>query len=118
MKRRQWIQVGLLCLALTVDPAHVKRVIDGDTFVLWAVNVGGEERVRVLGVDTPERGKPGYTEATSYTRAWLAQGPSELVACKKDSFGRLLGAVTRDGDSLAGKLIQQGLAHAYEGGTK
>lgn len=98
-----------LCLSLTIHPEHVKRVIDGDTFVLYHVGIGGEEHVRVLGVDTPERGEPGYHEATAFTRDWLARGPFMLIACQRDKYGRLLGAVTRHGESFEEELRNAGL---------
>lgn len=101
----------LLCLSFILQPGHVKRVVDGDTFVLFSVGVNGQEFVRILGIDTPERGQPLAAEATAFTKAWLAKGPSELVACKRDDFGRLLGGVTRGAESLSGALAEHGLAN-------
>ena len=41
----------------------VLRVIDGDTFVTT-----GSQRVRLFGIDTPERGEECYREATTRLR--------------------------------------------------
>ena len=38
--------------------ADVIRVIDGDTVV-----ISGDERVRLIGIDTPENGQCGFDEA-------------------------------------------------------
>ena len=100
----------VLCLTMSLLPGHVKRTIDGDTFVLFHVGVPNEERVRVLGVNSPEKNKPNYFEAMAFTSTWLSQGPSELTTCKRDSFGRLLGTVTRGTESLGQRLIDTGLA--------
>ena len=100
----------LLCLTMIVLPEHVKRTIDGDTFILFQVGVPNEERVRILGVNSPEKNKPNFLEAMAFTKTWLAQGPSELTACKRDSFGRLLGTLTRGTDDLGKRLIEAGLA--------
>lgn len=100
----------LLCLTMTLLPGHVKRTIDGDTFIIFSFGVPNEERVRLLGVNSPEKHKPNYFEAMAFTSTWLAQGPSELTACKRDSFGRLLGTVTRGTDDLGKQLIAAGLA--------
>lgn len=116
--RSRWVQVGLVCVAMQVTPGHVSRVLDGDTFALYHVGTPPEERVRILGVNTPERGQPGAAEATAFTKDWLARGPFDLTACKRDSFGRLLGSVTRNGESVAGELIDRGLGKPYEGGVK
>ena len=101
----------LLCLALSLTPEHIKRVVDGDTFILFHVGVPNEERVRLLGVDTPERGEPGYAEATAFTSQWLKAGSATLTACKRDSFGRLLATVERDGHTVAADLIAAGHGH-------
>lgn len=107
-------RAGPACLTLSVEPAHVKKVIDGDTLVLYHLGVPTEERVRVLGIDTPERGQPGYREAAQFTANWLNVGPFDLVACKRDSFGRLLADLSRDGVSLGDELVKVGLAVPWE----
>ena len=48
--------VGMICTA------PVERIVDGDTF---KARFGGElHSVRVVGIDTPERGERGFQEAT------------------------------------------------------
>jgi micrococcal nuclease len=47
--------------------ARVTRVIDGDTIEV-IVN-GVTERVRLIGIDTPERGQAGFNAATAFTRS-------------------------------------------------
>ncbi len=99
----------LLCLTIGLTPDHVKRVIDGDTFVVFAFDVPAEERVRVLDVDTPERHEPGFYAAATFTLDWLNRGPFSLTTCAKDSFGRRLATVTRNESSLAQSLKEAGL---------
>lgn len=94
------------CLTLELTPGYVKRTIDGDTFILYSIATPPEERVRVLGVDTPEKGSgPVADSATAFTIRWLADGPFTLTACKRDSFGRLLAIVSRAGRTLADTLV-------------
>ena len=100
----------LLCLTMLVLPGHVKRILDGDTFALYSVGVINEERVRLLGVDTPEKHQPNYFQSMAFTKTWLGHGTSTLTACKRDSFGRLLGTVTRGTEDLGKQLIAAGLA--------
>ncbi len=81
--------------------AHVLRVIDGDTFSadfdvgfgLWLREVKGKpNRVRILGLNTPERGEPRYLEAAELLTAIL--GPRVWVtSIRLDSFGRSLANV-------------------------
>lgn len=76
----------------------VVRVVDGDT-VIVGIDVGfyltTVQHVRLLGVDTPERGQTGYRECTEFTRAWLQKHPDTMIhTIKTDAFGRWLGRIT------------------------
>jgi len=89
--------------------------IDGDTFdasfPIWHT-LTSFERVRVLGVNTPERKGATKTEATiakGFTQDWLNRGPFLVETCKRDSFGRVLGKVFRGDSVLADELIKNGL---------
>lgn len=103
----------LICLALLLVPGHVKAVMDGDSFKVYSIGIPAEERIRLLGIDAPERGRPQFAESRAFTAHWLSLGPFTLTTCKRDSFGRLLGTVTRDGHDLGGALISAGLAVGY-----
>lgn len=102
----------------------MKRVIDGDSVEIIAdlgFGVAATVSVRLLGVDTPERGKEGYAEATEFTRTWLANAEGLRFECSgKDKYGgRWLGTL-RDGmgESLTDSLIAAGMGVAYSGGKK
>ena len=49
------------------ERAIVIRVIDGDT-----VELENEERVRLLGIDTPERGQMLFDEATDFLKEMIS----------------------------------------------
>jgi micrococcal nuclease len=98
--------------------ARVVRVVDGDTIV---ASVGGrEERVRYIGMDTPEDVKPG-TPVQCYSRRAAAEN-RRLVAGRRvrlvpdaearDRYGRLLAYVYRAGDGLFvnAELVRLGYA--------
>jgi micrococcal nuclease len=92
-----------------VRPANgtVVRVIDGDTV---DIDFGGtKERVRLIGIDTPETKKPNTPiecfgpEASEYTHALLPEGTRVAVsrdAEARDDYGRLLVYVYRSADGL------------------
>ncbi len=92
--------------------AVATQVIDGDTI---DVRIDGRTvRVRYIGVDTPERGEPCYTEATNYNRS-LVQGKTlTLVSDTSDygPYGRLLRYVYADGVFVNLALVQAGYAEA------
>ncbi len=113
---------ALLCATLALDPSWVLRVKDGDTFVIRNAGITNSEDVRVchlvdgqkaLCVNTPETGTEGAAEAKTFTEAWLHAGDFVLTACKRDSFGRLLGMVTRGEENLGTALLDQGHATIY-----
>ena len=64
------------------------RVIDGDTIVTSA-----GDTVRLAGIDTPERGQCGYSEATANLRRALADNTLTLTKAgltDRDKYGRLI----------------------------
>jgi Micrococcal nuclease (thermonuclease) homologs len=73
--------------SLSVATATVAYVVDGDTVEL----VGGE-RVRLLGIDTPEYGECYFTESTTFVRHWLAGATVRLEpdVTNRDDYDRLL----------------------------
>jgi micrococcal nuclease len=109
---------GKLVGATRSDPARVVRVVDGDTVV---VRTGGhEERVRYIGVDTPESVKPGtpvqcFAKAASAANKRLVEGQEvRLVhdAEARDRYGRTLAYVYRKSDGLFvnAELVRRGYA--------
>ncbi len=94
--------------ALPAGPALVARVLDGDTVVLES-----GERVRYLGINTPEAGEPFAAAATARNAA-LVKGRTvtlETDAEVRDQHGRLLAFVSVGGTSVSATLIREGLAH-------
>lgn len=93
--------------------ATVLRIVDGDTFAadfdlgwgIWLHEIPTvrPNRVRILGLNTPERGQPRYLEAAGLLSTALG-GPGVLVwidSQRLDSFGRTLADVTTlNGDDV------------------
>ena len=114
------------CSADALDPGapsggadrggRVERIVDGDTLV-----VGGE-KVRLIGVDTPETRKPGTPvecfgrAATAYvTRLALGRRVRLVLdAEERDRYGRLLAYVFLRGDGrfVNAALVRDGYALA------
>lgn len=100
------------------DGARVVRVVDGDTVVVRMH--GRDERVRYIGVDTPESVKPGtpvqcFAKAASAANRRLVQGEEvRLVhdAEARDRYGRMLAYVYRSSDGLFvnAELVRRGYA--------
>ena len=115
----------------------VDKVVDGDTIDV-SIDLGFDlikkERVRVAGVDTPEKRTRDLEEKALGLDAtyWMQKnlqdtldGDEELTIRTElvggmGKYGRLLGwlYVGDDDVSLNEKMIQEGYAWEYDGGTK
>ena len=114
---------------------NILRVVDGDTvdvdidlgFGMWL----RKERVRVMGIDTPESrtsdkmekvfGLAAKERLTSLlgAEAILHTQVSKKGEDMKGKFGRVLGNfVSLNGEKCAAVLIREGHAVAYQGGSK
>ncbi len=94
-----------------VERAEVERVIDGDTIVLKS-----DERVRLIGIDTPEKGEKCFEEAKNRLQQ-LVLGKSVLLGkgvSERDVYGRLVRFVYADGLFVNLALIEEGFALAFE----
>ncbi len=99
--------------------ATVERVVDGDTIV---VDLDGRsERVRLIGIDTPESVDPGRPvecfgkEASAFTASLLPEGTAVRLVRDveaRDRYDRLLAYVYRQPDGLFvnAELARQGYA--------
>ncbi|MGA9276732.1 thermonuclease family protein [Ilumatobacter sp.] len=99
--------------------AAVDDVVDGDT--VDVIIDGREERVRLIGIDTPETKKPNSPiecfgpEASSFTEQLLPVGTElyiERDIVGRDDYGRLLGYLYRADDGLFvnDEIVRKGFA--------
>ena len=116
---------------------EINRVVDGDTIDV-TIDLGFDlykkERVRVAGIDTPEKRTRDLEEkelgldATNYLKEKLEDtiaGDEELTIRTElkggmGKYGRLLGwlYIGEDSISINETMINEGYAWAYDGGTK
>ena len=117
---------SLIVTPLTISytyRATVVRWVDGDT-VWLTIDLGfrmtSTTDFRLYGINTPERGQLGYTEATARANALAPLGSGVLVTTYKapDKYGRWLAEIFASGIDVNQTLITEGLAVAYFGGTK
>lgn len=97
-------------------------VIDGDTFRL------GDRSIRITGIDAPEQASPRCPaeaalarRATDRLLALLNQGTFDMIAHRlqrQDRHGRDLMIIERNGQSIGGQLVSEGLAHRYIGAKR
>ena len=109
----------------------VDRVVDGDTIDIiidLGFDLTKKERVRLAGIDTPEKRtkdprekEMGY-QATEFLEMHLMEAKKLTVRTEKDGkFGRMLGWLYKSDEdtmSINQIMIDKGYAWAYDGGTK
>ncbi|GGC48563.1 endonuclease [Parapedobacter defluvii] len=87
----------------------VVRVADGDTFTLLIGK--NQQRIRLYGIDCPERGQPYNRVATAFTKELLSSGPVKVREMDIDRYGRVVGIVyIADTINLNERLLEAGLA--------
>ena len=123
-----------------IEPTYLYRcvatnVVDGDTLdvvIDLGFHMSAAMRVRLYGIDTPERGQPGHEEARDFVRVFVGLSPSVIPSApfpllietykSADKYGRWLGRVSRRDVDMPTEvndlLVTAGLAVPYFGGKK
>jgi micrococcal nuclease len=91
------------------EPKMVTKIIDGDTIV-----VQGGETIRLLGMDTDEKGYPCFTPAKKRIEELVLNKEVYLEMDKEDQdlYGRSLRYVWLGDDNIDLRLVREGLAVA------
>ncbi len=89
------------------EQARVSHIVDGDT-----CDLSTGERKRLIGIDTPERGRLFYKEATQHLAELILDKDVILIkdVSETDRYGRLLRHVYVGGEWINKKMIEDGYA--------
>jgi endonuclease YncB( thermonuclease family) len=119
-----FFQVAAVCAEFKcLEKGTVTWIVDGDTIIVKLYNKS--EKVRLLGIDTPEFHKKGgkndyYAyEAFLYTKKQLKGKTVCLVKDppnSRDKYGRLLRYVYVNGKLFNAELVREGYAEIYHKG--
>lgn len=91
-------------------------VLDGDTIRL------GDERVRLFGIDAPEKSQPCSIQSRTVrcgelaTVALRSLAEGKTANCEpqsRDRYGRTIAICTVDGEDIGASMVRQGMAVAY-----
>jgi micrococcal nuclease len=102
----------------------VHKVVDGDTIdadIDLGFDISLTKRIRLAGVDTPESRTTDAKEKALglEVKEWLKK---KLVKTElpdsTEKYGRILGRLFADGVCLNDRMIAEGYAWEYDGGTK
>ncbi len=114
------LRVILLCLVVlftTLPDAFsftgkVVSVLDGDT--IEVLHDGKAERIRLNGIDCPEKRQPFGQKAKQFTSAMVFGKHVTVEPLRKDRHGRTVGdVIVSDGSTVSRELLKAGLAWWY-----
>jgi len=91
--------------------AKVVSVSDGDTITV--LHFGHQEKIRLYGIDCPEKAQDYGQKAKDLTGALIAGRTVDVETKTVDRYGRTVGLVTVDGQSLNELIVQNGYAWVY-----
>ena len=103
---------GTVC----ADTLHgvVIVVIDDDTVLFkpdhYAPGSRAFLKVRLADIDAPETGQPYAEAATEALKEWVLKRRAQLETVATDAYGRKVGRLTVDAQSVNAELVRRGLA--------
>jgi endonuclease YncB( thermonuclease family) len=92
---------------------RVVRVADGDTVTILDRR-NTQHKVRLYGIDSPERDQPYGKAAKNALVGLIDNRPVEVVVITKDSYGRTVGTLYRDGVNINEAMVAAGYAWWYQ----
>ncbi len=91
----------------------VTQVRDGDTVWVQPLHGGEVQKVRLLGLDAPEICQPWGLQSRDALHAVLHAHVVEVQGQYRDSYGRLLAHLSRQGRDVGAWMVANGHAWSY-----
>lgn len=112
------IELVLFCLLLAIISSFLGsctykdkcvKVLDGDTLIMQ-----DRTKVRLTGIDAPERNQEGGQEAKQYLSSLVLNKTITLIKVDKDKYGRQVCKVYCNGSYINELMVISGRAWAYK----
>lgn len=110
----------MLCFVVGMGLAHAEtltgkagEVFDGDTFVLELENDRDSPRIRAWGIDAPESSQPYGEQSGQALRRALGADELRVDVVDRDQYGRLVGRVWVNDQSVNYWMVKAGHAWVY-----
>ena len=111
--KRLWVLLVLaLCGGAQAMSGVVTHVSDGDT--LWVRPEGGRPvKVRLQGIDAPERCQPWGTQAQAALASRVLHRQVQVRTRAHDDYHRAIGTLELNGEDIAAWMVREGHAWSY-----
>jgi micrococcal nuclease len=115
---RLWLLLFSLLIAFgsfaTVITGKVVGLADGDSFTLLLKD-NSTIRIRLHGIDTPEKGQPFGNNAKQFTSSLIFNKQVKVTQTDTDRYGRIVGIVTNPDNIIVNEaLLKAGMAWHYK----
>lgn len=91
---------------------RVVRIVDGDTLILLDAS-NTQTKVRLAGIDCPERGQPWGTRAKQALSNYVFDQQVTVVWTKLDRYGRTVGKIINSQQDVNLALVRDGMCWWY-----
>jgi endonuclease YncB( thermonuclease family) len=89
--------------------ARIGKDVGFNTFITWDV------KLRFNKINCPEKNTLGHNEAFSFVKEWFSNPGEVIVETAKDqTFDRWIATITRNGESISDRLLEEGLAQVWK----
>ena len=112
--KRLLIALVLILWPLTAHAwmAKVVSVTDGDTIKVYNAEKG-QIKIRLYGIDSPEKGQPYGQAAGKYLASLIAGAIVDIESVTTDRYGRTVGIVTDNEKNINQEMVRAGYAWVY-----
>jgi endonuclease YncB( thermonuclease family) len=93
---------------------EVVGITDGDTITVLNSKTLKDVKIRLYGIDTPERGQAFGKKAKQFTSSMVFGKVVEVTVMATDRYGRTVALVSVDKQLLNKELVKAGLAWVYD----
>ena len=106
--------IVFLCCPLTAHAwmAKVVSVTDGDTIKVFNVKYG-QVKIRLYGIDTPEKGQPYGKAAGKHLASLIAGATVDIESVTTDRYGRTVAIVWSNEGNINEQMVRAGYAWVY-----
>lgn len=91
----------------------VTHVSDGDTLWVRPASGGEPRKLRLQGIDAPEICQAFGPQSRDALASRLLHQPVVVSTRARDTYGRLLGRISRDGEDMGAWMVSRGYAWSY-----
>ena len=108
-----WLTL-LIVLTASADAitGRVVKVADGDTITILTQQKN-QVKIRLNGIDTPERKQPYSNKAQQFTSSLVAGKDVSVEIYDTDRYGRMVGVVYADSTNVNQEIVRAGFAWLY-----